>query len=199
MPVVWVPAQARYRDNTTGRFISRTTVLAYNRESIEAAGNQLKLLSARVKNSELSASEFTTLFRREVQDEFIRQYISGRGGLGSMAQSDWGRIGRALRDQYKFADGFIADIPTMSEAAIANRANMYAKAAGSAFEMGQRQASKISGKFKEEYWELGDAEHCDDCERLNSMGWVEIGTLPTVPRAGGTACLVNCECNIKYR
>lgn len=199
MPVVWVPAQARYRDSETGRFVSRSTVLGYLRESMDAAGNEVKLLVAKAKNSEVSVADFSTLFRREIQDEFIRQYIAGRGGLGSMTQSDWGRVGRLLRDQYKYAKGFEADILGMSEAAAANRANMYINAAGSAFEWGQRQAHKLSGNFTEEFWELGDAEHCDDCERLNSMGWVAVGTLPTVPRAGGTACMTNCQCGIKYR
>lgn len=197
MPFVWNVAQARYRDVATGRFVSRSVVISLLRESMLSAGSEAKVLGAEVSAGRLSVKDFGKLFRREVQDEFTRQYIIGRGGLGSMTQSDWGRLGRMLRDQYEFAAGFEKDIPNLSLAQIQNRAEMYMKASGSAFEQGQRQSMRESGKTKER-WQLGDAEHCDDCERLAGMGWVEIGTLPTVPRAGGTACLVNCECQIIY-
>lgn len=199
MPVVWNVERARYRDTETGRFVSRSTVLGYLRESLDTADSEMRLLAARVSAKELSAADFAKVFKQEIKDEFIRQYVTGRGGLGSMTQSDWGRVGRALQTQYKFANGFIADLDGMTEAGIANRAGMYVQAAGSAFQMGQREACKASSSFKQEYWQLGDSEHCDDCQRLNGMGWVAIGTLPTVPRAGATACLTSCNCSIVYR
>lgn len=199
MSVVWNVQQARYRDSETGRFVSRNTVLELLRQSMDEADDEIELLAAKVFSKEISIQDFANVFRREIKDEFLRQYITGRGGLGSMTASDWGRVGRALQTQYKFAAGFEADIADMSEAAIANRAGMYVQAAYSAFQMGQREAYKASGQYFQEYWELGDSEHCDDCERLNSLGWVDIGSLPTVPRAGSTACLTSCNCNIRYR
>ncbi|HCB13617.1 MAG TPA: hypothetical protein DEP36_08655, partial [Gammaproteobacteria bacterium] len=82
---------------------------------------------------------------------------------------------------------------------IAARARLYVNASGAAYEYGKLAAVIASGNFTEEFWQLGDAEHCADCESLNSQGWVKIGTLGTVPRAGATECLVNCQCEIRYR
>jgi len=198
MTYVWNAAQARYRDVATGRFVSRSTVLSYLRESMDASSNEMKLLGSQAATGKLSAKDFGILMRREVQDEFIRQYMAGRGGLGSMDQADWGRVGRMLRDQYAYLKGFEADLANLSEAQAAQRANLYAQAAGAAFHTGERVAMREAGRT-EELWVLGDAEHCDDCERLSSLGWVPIGELPTVPRAGSTSCLVNCECSLRYR
>lgn len=41
--------------------------------------------------------------------------------------------------------------------------------------------------------------NCDDCTGLAGRGWVEIGTLPTVPGAGSTICLTSCKCHLEYR
>jgi hypothetical protein len=197
--IVWEIDVVRYRDSKTGRFVGRATVLAYTRASIAASGEAVKVLGEQFKASKLSPKEFGTLFKQEIKDEFIRQYLTGRGGIGVMTPSDWGRVGRAIQTQYKYADRFVKELSDLSEAAIINRANLYTKAAGNAFELGQREAYKKSSQFTEEYWQLGDTEHCPDCIDLNGKGWVKIGELPTVPRAGDTQCLSNCTCFIIYR
>lgn len=199
MPVVWVVAQARYRDTKTGRFISQATVIEYVKASIDASVGMFKSLGEQVSQGILSKTAFSTAFRQEIKDETIRQYVAGRGGIGSMTQADWGRVGRLIREQYKYAAKFESALGDLSEAAIVNRASLYAQATGAAFEYGHKAAIIVSGKFKEEFWELGDAEHCSDCVDLNAKGWVPIGDLGTVPRAGATACMVNCQCNLKYR
>jgi hypothetical protein len=197
--IVWEVDVVRYRDSKTGRFVSRAVVLEYTRASIAASGEVVGTLGTKFKADKLSPKEFGALFKQEIKDEFIRQYLTGRGGLGSMTQSDWGRVGRAIQTQYKFADKFIGELSDLSEAAIINRANLYIKAAGNAFELGQREAYRKSSQFSEEYWQLSDTEHCPDCIDLNAKGWVKIGELPTVPRAGNTQCLSNCACSIIYR
>lgn len=198
MPYVWNAAQARYRDVTTGRFVSRTTVLGFLRESTLQASNQVRLLGERVASGEISVPVWTETFRKEIQGEFIRQYLTGRGGVSSMTQSDWGRVGRMLRDQYAYANNFAEELPNLSAAQIASRSELYMRAANSAFYVAERVGMRAAGKT-EERWVLGDTEHCADCEELASRGWVKIGELGTVPRAGMTACLVNCGCSIAYR
>lgn len=199
MPVVWVISAARFRDTKTGKFIPQTRVLEYVHESTDASALLLKDLGSQVAQGTLTKAAFAKAFREEVKDEVIRQYIAGRGGVGSMTSSDWGRVGSIVKEQYKYAKGFEAVLDDLSEAALTNRASLYAQAAGAAFEYGHKAAILDSGRFKEEFWELGDAEHCSDCIQLNAKGWVPIGDLGTVPRAGSTACMMNCQCQLKYR
>lgn len=196
MPITWNPTQARYRDSHTGRFISRETVLGYVRESIVASGNVTQTLAQQVAGGQLSSREFLTVFKTEVKDEYIRQYIAGRGGLGSMTQSDWGTVGQMLKTQYAYASGFAGEIGNLSEAQIVNRANMYIESANQAFEAGYRKAIVTSGNFTEERWMLGDKLHCSGCIENAGRGWVPIGELPPF---GSTPCGVRCGCHIAYR
>lgn len=196
MPITWNPTQARYRDSHTGRFISRETVLGYVRESIVASGNVTQTLAERVASGQLSSREFLTVFKTEIKDEYIRQYIAGRGGLGSMTQSDWGRLGAAIKEQYKFADKFASELSGLSEAQIVNRANMYINSSNQAFEMAYRRSVTISGNFTEERWILGDKQHCSGCIENAGRGWVPIGELPPF---GTTPCGSQCGCHITYR
>ena len=110
MPIVWNPTQARYRDTETGRFVSRDTVLDYVRQSIESSGEVTKTLAERVSSGQLSSREFLTVFKQEIKDEYIRQYVAGRGGLGSMTQSDWGSLGSMLKEKYKYANNFASEL-----------------------------------------------------------------------------------------
>lgn len=199
MPVTWEPTSSRYRGEN-GRFVSRETVLGYVRESIVASGDVTRTLAERVAGGQLSSREFLTVFKTEIKDEYIRQYVAGRGGLGSMTQSDWGKLGSMLKEQYKFADGFAADVGKLSEAQIVNRAGMYIESANQAFEAGYRRSIIESGNFTEERWELGgSAQPCSDCTGYAALGWQPLGSLPTLPAAGGTKCKSRCQCHIAYR
>lgn len=195
MPVTWEPTTARYRGED-GRFISRDTVLDFVRQSIEASGDVTKTLAERVSSGQLSSREFLTVFKQEIKDEYIRQYVAGRGGVGSMAQSDWGKLGSMLKEQYAYANTFAAELSGLSEAQIVNRAGMYIESANQAFEAGYRKAITTSGNFTEERWMLGDKQHCSGCIENAGRGWVAIGELPPF---GSTPCGVRCGCHIAYR
>lgn len=190
MPYVWNVALVRYRDTVTGRFVKPEVVLGWLKESVEGSKAALQ--------RQAIADNFTA-FKQELKEEYIRQYIAGRGGLPQMEQSDWGRLGQLIREQYRFADKFATDLSSLTEAQATVRAGLYAESAHNGFHVGMRQAVIKSGQFTEEFWELGSTEHCDGCETLNSKGWVPVGELGTTPRAGDTECLVHCGCNIKYR
>ena len=200
MPIVWVESQARYRDTDTGRFVSRDTVLDYVRQSIESSGEVTKTLAERVSSGQLSSREFLTVFKQEIKDEYIRQYVAGRGGLGSMTQQDWGELGSMIKEQYNYANNFATEISGLSEAQIVNQAGMYIEAANQAFEAGYRKAVTTSGNFSEERWVLGgSAEPCSDCTGYAAMGWQPLGTIPTLPGAGATKCKSRCQCHMEYR
>jgi len=129
--------------------------------------------------------------RQQIKDEYIRQYVIARGGVENMAQADWGSIGGMLADQYRYLDRFAADIASgnLSAAQIEKRAAMYIRSAREAFWRGTARAQgwpplpaypgdgstrcltncqcswdvlEVEGAWLAT-WQLGAAEHCEDC------------------------------------
>lgn len=160
----FVPSIVRYRDVATGRFVSRQTVVSYSERAIAAGEDVSAALAAMVANGELSPADWEALMRQEIKATYIQEYLLGRGGRPSMSRSDWGTVGRALRDQYAFLSGFRADIEAglLTEGQIRARSFLYFKASKYAFERGQASA-----------WNI---------------------TLPGYPADGKTECQVGCLC-----
>lgn len=200
----WNPESARYHDLATGRFMPRSEVLNYVNDSLVASGNATDVLAQLVSDGTLSPADWNGAMRQEVKEEYIRQYILGRGGLEQMTSEDWGSIGGSLVHQYHpYLDGFTQDIASgkLSEAQIRARAKMYTNSAGQAFERGKARASAKAG-LDEVKWTLTPAEHCVDCEALAAMGWQPVADDPfggCFPRSGCTQCLSNCKCILDYR
>ena len=113
----------------------------------------------------VSLETWQTAMRQEIKDEYIRQYLLGRGGLSQMTQADWGSIGGMLREQYRYLDRFAGEIAEgqLTEGQNKRRSQMYVNSA------------------REAYWRAAGQAH----------GWPK---LPAYPGDGSTQCLTNCRC-----
>jgi len=222
MPWTWSDKSHRYHDSATGRFLSKTEVLGYVQNSLDTARTApastlvggvnsagTDLLSNLVSNGMMNPRDWHEMMREEIKREYVRLYMIGRGGKGSMTSVDWGSIGGMLVEQYhgkkthKGLDGFYAAVRAgnLSEGQIRARAAMYANSAREAFERGKARANADA---TEVIWELGPVktEHCLDCEALAALGWQLIADDPfdgAYPCSGATQCLTNCKCSLDYR
>ena len=93
-----------------------------------------------------------------------------------MTQSDWGRVGRALRDQYAYLHRFGEDIGTRmaearaySETYIGNRFGMYGDSAQASLRRGEVAAQGVVPS-----------------------------ELPAMPGDGSTRCLGRCKCSWEF-
>jgi hypothetical protein len=113
-------------------------------------------------------------FRGKLKDQYIVQYLAGRGGRDAMTQADWGSIGGMLKKQYGYLSRFTGQIAAgeLSEEGrlkmgqIRARSTMYFNSAGQAFERG----------------------------KVASVG-PGAPLLPAYPGDGSTRCLSNCGCH----
>ena len=107
-----------------------------------------------------------------------------------MTQSDWGRVGGLLSNQYRYLDNFAQEIAngTLTEAQIGARSGLYVDSATQAFErakaasrflvlpnypgdgtslcMANDKCTWVIQEFDnrwEAYWTLSPAEHCQVC------------------------------------
>ena len=107
---IWTPQLQRYRDLQTGRFLARSRVLDFVSDSIRASDSSVSGLARMLASDQLDLGGWQTLMRQEIKDEYVRQYVLGRGGLSQMTQADWGSIGGQLKEQFSYLDKFAQEI-----------------------------------------------------------------------------------------
>lgn len=200
MPWYWNPDAHNYIwRNGKSRFISRREVMDKIDLMITASTNKTGLLADMVSDGTINVQDWKEQMRKVIKSEYIDSYLAGIGGRDQMKQSDWGRVGRMLKDQYKYLDGFTNVIAEgdYSKEYIANRARMYMDSAYQAYEKAVENVSKQAG-YDLEKWVLGQAEHCPDCLAFAAEGWKKTGYFP-MPRSGNTVCLTNCRCHKEYK
>jgi hypothetical protein len=165
MPWTYDPNVKRYR-RPNGRFVDQETVIDWAYAYADASRDVVQTLTGYAFQGTLRVPDWQTAMRRAVKNQYINQYLAGRGGMEQMTQRDWGIIGRALRDQYQFLDGFAQDLAdgVITEAQAKARARMYIEAGHAAFERGRAEAFGMP-------------------------------LLPAYPSDGQTICLTNCRCN----
>jgi len=198
-----------YRNIETGRLVTYAEVRTEIDTAISAGGDVMGVLADMVSTNSISPDDWHAAMRTEIKDQYIAQYLVGRGGTDQMTQSDWGSIGGSIADQYRYLDGFYGEVAAgdLTEGQIRARARMYANSSREAYERGLLAASQSRG-YSEHRWVMNAAaENCPDCEDLSGEGWKSIDEefispssgRPAIPGSGETVCLTNCQCYLDYR
>lgn len=201
----WRARVADFWNKTVGRVVPRLAV----RQGVEVVVSTSPTVAwaNSVYSGELEIGAWQTAMRQEIKTRYIQQYLAGRGGVGPMTQADYGSIGGMIADQYRYLDGFAADVAEgkLSEAQIATRSEMYMNSSREGFERGQKRAMEIAG-LKEAIWLNTPGEICPDCLALASLGWQKADPWPfkvggqfAYPGSGATVCLTNCRCMTDWR
>jgi len=171
MPWFWNKTAKRYYNSDNGQFLSFGRALDLVDQSLAASGNRSTRLAELVGNNEIAPIDWRNRFRQELKEEYIRQSIFGRGGRDRMTQSDWGRVGRQLKDQYALLDNIAARIAEgeFSEAQIAVIQRDFINSARQSYE----QSKAVSQD-------------------------VPYGQLPAMPGDGTTECVSGCKCSWRF-
>jgi hypothetical protein len=176
----------RYRDDTSGRYLSVAQVREVRGEFVAAQKEAARGLGGLLSRGEVTRDQWESGMRGLVKETHIAQAILGKGGRDQMTPADWGRVGAELRGQYGFLGQFAGETAALSEAQIAARAEMYVSASNAAYERaraadqgandlpaypGDGSSECLSGctcswDFDEDgaTWTLGDSkESCETC------------------------------------
>lgn len=200
----WNSTAYRYQwVNGSSRFLSRNTVLGWIEESLATSVSVSDTLSEMVANGLISPADWHNVMREQLKYEYIRQYLLGYGGYNRMDARGWGSIGGMLSEQYGYLGNFLDDIASgnLTEGQIRARAAMYFNSSREAYERAHERVAREWGA-DEEAWNLGVADHCDDCVVFSEMGYQPIEEDAfggAYPGSGATTCLTNCHCYKSYR
>lgn len=196
----WLDKAKRFFESLANRIMGKGEQLDIVQESIDLSGVATDAFAEYLAQGGWAANDFRDRFREELKRLYIDQYLIGIGGRSQMTPEDWGSVGGMLADQYRYLEGFIAEIAggNLSEAQILSRARMYLNSVREAFERAHaRNAEK--GGMSEEKWIIDPAaENCPDCLVNAAQGWQPVGTF-SFPGDGSTQCLTNCHCHKVYR
>lgn len=205
-------------DKRTGQFhgplpsykiVGRQAMMDLIEDRVKYHADQMEKLTRDLYAGRMNLPTWERLFATEMKNAALQQAALAKGGWQNMTSADFGRVGRFLREQYKFLDGFAKDIkagrylnakgqPPMSPQQAYARSRLYGQAGRQAYWVQRGQVMKEVGRTQERRIARGDGRTCGNCEELARLGWRPIGTLPA---PGGPPCkgLTLCRCEKEYR
>jgi len=194
----WNSAASRYTDITTGRFVSNKVIRNGLEDMMDASASNMNLLTQSLVDGNISLAQWQSAMMGEIKASHVASAALSQGGWEQMTQSDWGAVGRLIRDQYDYLRNFASQIasgeqPLDGRALV--RADLYGDAANGTYSQMQRRDA-ISDGMNEEMRVLEDTINaCDGC--IEQAGhWEPIGTLDAI---GAEECSTRCRCVFEYR
>lgn len=198
-----------YRDLETGRILSKDAARGLMEVQIVAGGNVTNTLASMYVDEKISPADWKGAFRQELKDQYITQYVEGKGGRENMTPRDWGSVGGMLAEQYGYMDNFTEQLAESewSEEYLANRMGLYINSSRQAYERALDREAPARG-FTTKTWVTDpESETCEDCETLQGQGEIPVeepfvspstGASDILPGTGDTICLTNCQCHVEY-
>lgn len=177
---LWDARLGNYVNRATGRMVKRTAIQEALGAVCDRGASTLAGIAQAGQNGTLTPRQFYEAMQREVRQLYNASAALGKGGWAQMTPADWGRVGRALRDEYgrlrDFAQG-LADGAISEKQAIA-RARLYADSAYRQYWRSWGGLQAGLGNDEERWISTGDALVCTVCRELEARGWQPLGSLP---------------------
>lgn len=201
----WSRQARRYRDATTGRFVSYSGVYRLLDANEDANIRLIRSLTESLRDGDLPAPAWYIAVQNQLRRLHVQCAALGAGGFDNLRPGDFIRIDRKLREEMDRLIVFGQQIGAglLSDAQIDNRLTMYAGTARIQFYKAQRKPPTGPGEMVIEKRVLLPAEHCEWCLYLVDLGWQPFGVLPypgeTVADWTEDSCLSNCRCRMEQR
>lgn len=162
---------------------------------IETASQELAALTRSLYADRITLAQWQAASASVLKDAHLSASAAARG-ISGMGSTEFGRVGGALADEYRFLNGFAVDISngTVSEAQALARINQYANASKQAY---WREYKQMTARNEVVWWELNPGESCNGCKSLAAGSPYKAGDLSTVPGAGSTECRGGCNCTLR--
>ena len=192
MPYAYNNTAQRWFDTASGKFVSETAVVDEMRLHQMATYNVLDNVTRQLYAGQLTLEQWQLVVAAELKDAHLAQAMFAVGGKRNMTAENWGRVGGALANQYRYLNQFAIDIQNgYSEAMALNRIKMYGDATQASYWREYKLATK-----EQIWWNLNIAEHCDGCLTMAGGSPYNPKDLNQVPGDGNTPCLSKCQCTL---
>lgn len=195
----WSDASQRYRNQATGKFVAREVVRRGLDVALDRSRNEVARLSRALVSGNMSIETWQLQTAKEIKSMHLASASLAKGGWAQMTPSDFGKVGRTLRDEYGYLAKFGAQIKDGTQrldGSLISRANLYAQGPRSTYHA--IEAREMLGQGKAECRNVlgGSEKNCEGCLAETAKGWVAVGEMVEI---GSRDCLGNCRCSIEYR
>lgn len=196
MALTWSESDGRFR-NERGQFVSPASVRAVIDAIADGASARMADAAQRMLAGNLSLAEFQAELMRMAKLAHVAAATVANGGQARMTPSAYGRVGAAIKAQYRYAQGFaqaVADGTQPLDGTLAARARQYGHAARVYFEAEQlrsMQARRVLCRNR-----INSGESCVGCRAESAKGWVTPAEM--IPIGSRHPCLSRCRCTISY-
>jgi hypothetical protein len=191
----------------TGSFVSRDAAVKLQSNYLEKLKTELVSLSPRISRGEIGSYKDAATILKKIH---VSEGIIAAQGIDRLTNSDLGKIGQILKNQYYQGKDRDTGKPfglkhlfkevasgSVSEAQLSNRLSMYAES-GKITRETVRQGRAIESGYTEMLRiDSGDDAECGDCAEYAAAGWRPIGELP-LPKTD-CICRTRCRCRVEYR
>lgn len=165
-------------------------------------GNAIAALADQLRARQLSLTEWERRMRVEVKSIHLYSAMAAKGGRAQLTAQDFGRIGAAVKRQYRYLSRFANEIATGQQpldGRAVRRSKMYAQAGRGSYEATRERLLASKGFDLERNVLNPAAEHCvgdNSCDEQTKLGWVKRGTLVKI---NARRCLTECHCQIERK
>lgn len=193
----WNPRSRRYY-GADGRIVSKATVDAAMDDAVAASKRQMASIADRLIAGDITLVDYQLAMRDEIKAMHSAAVALSRGGWANITPRERGRIGAAVREQYKYLDRAVRQIEN-GERPIDGRvrgwSQQYAATARTTYNESSYEAAADSAEAAadthEERWVRHAQDSCSGCIEQEKKNWVRYGTLPAI---GTQQCNGNCKC-----
>jgi hypothetical protein len=202
--VQWVTVNARsgpqhrYRDTSTGRYISAQSVRRDVARMADTAGRDVaRQLTTALKDGRIGLAEWQVGMARAVKNVNYAAVASASGGVNNMTAVERGRAGAIIKQQYAYLRDFAKQIESGEQkldGRAMRRAEMYMDAAKGSFHEQKRAgyADSHAGQVVMVRSIRHKRDSCRSCVGLDGK-WFPMGSAEYIP-VGRRECNVNCGC-----
>lgn len=194
----WNEAAQRYV-SASGRFVSRDTIRRELDTVLKASGKAMRQASEQLRAGNISLADWELAMMQQIKTTHLAAAAMQRGGWYQMTPADFGRVGAAVKDEYKFLRNRAAEIASGKQkldGTLLRRAEQYGQAGRETYyRFWQSDVAKRG--YDEERSILGAAEkHCAECLEEERLGWRPLGQMVPI---GRRICMSGCQCRVEYR
>ena len=205
MPYQWTSVQTRageqhrYRDTSTGRYISARQVRGELDRFVDSAGrSSARALTEQLRAGRIALPEWQSGMARAVKNVNYATVAAASGGVQNMTAVERGRAGAIIRQQYQYLRGFAADIESGKQpldGRAVRRAEMYMQHGRDAY-YEQKRAGHAANQpgarlMIRSHRDPGDS--CRSCGELDGK-WFPMGD-PAYTPVGQRECRTSCRCD----